>query len=149
VTTLVSNLVTGDLLKIPLDGKKMPGIQELKDWEKEVQHARGNKANLLDGMSSEERKAYPLGEGCLNYFRDALLRISKLSYDATQQHHPGTKVHWARNKSSDHLNCILRHLAHADDEEHLTSAAWRSLALLQEYLETKHNILPPPNVWDD
>lgn len=107
------------------------------------------KDTLLDGMTNEQRKEYPLGEGLLNYFRDALLRVSHTSYVGNQQHNPGQPLHWARGKSTDQLDCILRHLICSDEEEHLASAAWRALALLQIFLEKKYNIQPPANARSD
>ena len=49
-------------------------------------------------------------------------------------------MHWAREKSSDHADCIARHLIQrgtTDDDglSHTAKLAWRSLALLQIEIE--------------
>ncbi len=89
---------------------------------------------------AEKRNEYPMADGLLDYFPNALAEVSRLSFLATQQHHPGSPMHWDRSKSTDHRNKILRHLIDAggvDDKglRHSTMIAWRALALLQEELE--------------
>jgi hypothetical protein len=49
-------------------------------------------------------------------------------------------LHWAREKSTDHADCLGRHLLERgkidkDGERHTTKAAWRILAMLQLELE--------------
>lgn len=88
----------------------------------------------------ETRNKYPMADGLLDYFPNALAEVSRLSLAATQQHHPGSPMHWDRAKSPDHRNKILRHLIDTgsfDDkgQRHSTMVAWRALALLQEELE--------------
>ena len=105
--------------------------------------------SLLDGMTSAQRKEYPITTGCLDYFRDALLYISHVSYKGNQKHNPGEPLHWARGKSTDEPDALGRHLVAREivDDNGLLEAgemAWRALALLQKLLETKHNIKPPP-----
>ena len=109
----------------------------------------GLKQSLLDGMTSAQRKEYPITTGCLDYFRDALLYISHVSYKGNQKHNPGEPLHWARGKSTDEPDALGRHLVAREivDDNGLLEAgemAWRALALLQKLLETKHNIKPPP-----
>ncbi len=112
--------------------------------------APAKKKSLLEGMTSEERKQYPLTTGCLDYFRDALLSVSHVSYCGNQKHNPGEPLHWARNKSADELDAIGRHLVERNDIDDLTkevmaaNLAWRALAYLQKVLEAKYNIEPPP-----
>src|SRR6516164_7786592 len=117
---------------------------------------RVEKLSLLDGKSAEQRKQYPLCAGVLWYFLNALLRVAHVSWAGNQQHNPGQPLHWARGKSMDQVDCILRHLAEydyeADDdatETALASCAWRSLAALQIYLERKYKIVPPVNARSD
>jgi hypothetical protein len=100
--------------------------------------------DLLVGKSSEQRKTYPLKTGVIDYFRDALLAIAHHSWKGNKQHNGDAPLHWARGKSVDHEDCIARHLACADDEEHLTAMAWRALANLQLFLEEKYSIKSPP-----
>ena len=105
--------------------------------------------SLLDGMTSAQRKEYPITTGCFDYFRDALLYISHVSYKGNQKHNPGEPLHWARGKSTDEPDALGRHLVAREivDDNGLLEAgemAWRALALLQKLLETKYNIKPPP-----
>ena len=108
------------------------------------------KQSLLDGMTSAERKEYPITTGCFDYFRDALLLVSHVSYKGNQKHSPGEPLHWARGKSPDEDDAIGRHLLGRFDEDpdlgtaEAAQLAWRALAFLQKLLEKKHNIKPPP-----
>jgi len=97
-------------------------------------------------MNHEERKAMPIFSGVLNYFPDALLEVSKVSKAGNDQHNPGSPLHWDRSKSTDEADALVRHLLdHARGNEvdndglfHLSKVCWRSLALLQRYLESKN-----------
>jgi hypothetical protein len=87
-----------------------------------------------------ERKKYPLATGLFDYFPDALVAVAHLSWKANEQHNPGEPVHWARGKSADHDDTLLRHFAQRgtidnDNIRHRTKVAWRALAALQEELE--------------
>jgi len=82
---------------------------------------------------SAERKTYPMFSGLLAYFPDALAAISHLSYKGNEKHNPGEPLHWSRDKSSDHRDCLMRHLT----EDRPVEMAWRALAVLQLYLEGK------------
>lgn len=89
------------------------------------------------------RKAIPMARGLLDYFPDALMAVAHLSMRANEQHNPGEPMHWAREKSTDHADCIVRHLidrgrADVDHIGHTVKVAWRALALLQEELEKTH-----------
>lgn len=96
---------------------------------------------------SQSRKAQPVFSGCLMYFPDALLAVAEHSRKANDKHNPGEPLHWSKDKSKDHADCIGRHLLdigpdwNAVDPEfgslHATALAWRSLALLQTVLEEK------------
>jgi hypothetical protein len=49
-------------------------------------------------------------------------------------------MHWAREKSTDHADCIVRHLIErgqvdTDGVRHSAKAAWRALAMLQTEIE--------------
>lgn len=102
--------------------------------------------DLLDGMSSAERKKYPVHSGFNMYFRDAIFRIARVSFDGNEKHNPGEAIHWARGKSDDHTDCNARHALCSDQEVEAAEAAWRALAHLQLLLEQKYNIEPPPGV---
>lgn len=87
------------------------------------------------------RREYPMATGLLDYFPAALADVARLSWLATQQHHPDQPMYWDRNKSTEHADKIIRHLVDRggfDDKglRHSTMVAWRALALLQEELET-------------
>jgi hypothetical protein len=100
---------------------------------------------------SNERKNYPMMSGVLNYFPAALAGVAKISKAGNDKHNPGQPLHHARGKSSDHGDCILRHLTDTQDllaakergqlitsDQVLTEAsqlAWRALALSQELHE--------------
>ena len=90
---------------------------------------------------SIRRKSQPLARGCLDYFPAALAAVSELSRIGNEKHNPGEDMHHARGKSSDHADCILRHLVDRGSIDpdsglsHSVAVAWRALALLQEELE--------------
>lgn len=86
------------------------------------------------------RKATPVATGCLDYFPDALCAVAQLSQAANEQHNPGQPMHWAREKSMDHADCLVRHLLQRgtlddDGQSHTVKVAWRALALLQIEIE--------------
>lgn len=103
--------------------------------------------------TSEQRKTYPLARGLLDYFPDALAEVSNVSWHGNQKHNPGQEMHHSRGKSTDHADCILRHLMERggfDGEiRHSAALAWRALALLQEELEQEHDLAPPRGAWID
>jgi len=87
-----------------------------------------------------DRKAIPIVRGCLDYFPAALAAVAAVSKAGNDQHNPGQEMHHARGKSSDHADCIVRHLMDrgtidSDGMRHSAKVAWRALALLQEELE--------------
>ena len=98
--------------------------------------------NMLDS-DSKKRKDTPLYSGCIAYFPDALAAVAQLSKYGNDKHNPGQPLHWSREKSGDHKDCIARHLAECgkiDPETgmlHDVAVAWRALANLQIALENK------------
>jgi hypothetical protein len=87
-----------------------------------------------------ERKAIPVGTGCLDYFPAALAEVAKISKKGNDQHNPGQPLHWSRGKSNDHFDTMIRHSMErgtidTDGCRHSAKMAWRALALLQEELE--------------
>lgn len=89
---------------------------------------------------SKDRKTYPMARGLVDYFPDALAAVANVSFVGNQQHNPGQEMHWARDKSSDHADCIMRHMTErgqrdTDGLRHSAKLAWRALALLQLELE--------------
>lgn len=86
------------------------------------------------------RKERPIVSGVLDYFPDALAAVAYVSFIGNKQHNPGEPMHWAREKSNDHADCIARHLLErgTDDDDglsHSSKLAWRALALLQIEIE--------------
>lgn len=93
-----------------------------------------------------ERKAYPIASGVLDYFPDALVAIAHVSFVGNQQHNPGEPLHWARDKSTDEADTMLRHFLERgtldkDGIRHTAKMAWRALALLQKEIE--HDAITP------
>jgi hypothetical protein len=118
-------------------------------------------------QDDQERKDAPLFRGLLGYFPAALFEVAAHSLDSDRKHNPGstTGPTWARGKSSDHEDCIIRHVIDAGPRRpgalgallsvlppwllekipgssardarryHLRCLAWRALALLQEDCE--------------
>ncbi len=91
---------------------------------------------------AKERKKIPLGSGVFDYFPAALIEIAKVSFEGNQQHNPGEPLHWSQDKSNDHFDTALRHLAErgtrdTDGHRHSAKAAWRVLALLQMELQNE------------
>jgi len=86
------------------------------------------------------RKDMPVCRGALDYFPNAIAYVSYVSKVGNDQHNPGQEMHWAREKSTDHADCIARHLIDrgkfdGDNVRHTGKLAWRALALLQTELE--------------
>ena len=87
-----------------------------------------------------ERKAIPITSGVLDYFPAALAEVAKVSKAGNDQHNPGQPLHWARGKSTDQADTLVRHLMErgsvdTDGMRHSAKLAWRALALLQIELE--------------
>lgn len=87
-----------------------------------------------------ERKKFPVGTGVLDYFPDALVAISAVSYAGNEQHNPGKPLHWDRSKSADESDTMIRHYLErgtkdTDGHRHSAKMAWRALAILQKEIE--------------
>lgn len=90
--------------------------------------------------SAEARKRTPIARGVMDYFPAALAAVAEVSLLGNEQHNPGQPLHWTRTKSTDHADCISRHLIErgstdVDGSRHSAKLAWRALALLQTELE--------------
>jgi hypothetical protein len=94
------------------------------------------------------RKATPIATGVLDYFPKALAEVAKVSRIGNEQHNGvGTPLHWDKSKSSDHADCLIRHLLErgttdTDGALHSAKVAWRALALLEQELEHNGGIMP-------
>lgn len=96
-----------------------------------------------------ERKGIPLFTGVIEYFPDALIEVALVSFDGNKQHNPGMPLHWAKHKSTDHLDCLARHMVQhdtidVDGRRHMAKASWRSLAYLQMEIEAARAGLTVP-----
>lgn len=94
---------------------------------------------MIDSLDSKARKQHPVARGVLDYFPNAIMAISNVSYVGNEQHNPGEPMHWAKEKSADHADCIVRHLIQrgtidTDGLRHTAKMAWRGLALLETEL---------------
>ena len=93
---------------------------------------------------AKERKQYPIASGVLDYFPDAIAAISYICYLGNEQHNRGQPLHWARGKSSDEADTMLRHFLQrgtldTDGVRHTAKCAWRCLALLQKEIEEEQS----------
>jgi hypothetical protein len=91
---------------------------------------------------AEDRKRTPVFSGVLNYFPDALKEVARVSLAGNNQHHPDKPLHWDRNKSTDELDALARHLIDVgtkdtDGIRHSAKVAWRALANLQKEIENE------------
>lgn len=97
-------------------------------------------ASPRDELSYQQRKDLPIVEGLIDYFPDACLYVSHVSFVANEQHNPGETMHWAREKSIGRGNEIVRHMIDrgkidTDKLRHSGKLAWRSMELLQREIE--------------
>lgn len=99
------------------------------------------------------RKMLPVGTLLKQYFPDAFRAVAAVSWVGNQKHNPNLPLHWARGKSDDHLDCLIRHAMEKDVWDvvevdgkmystlHSASAAWRALALCQLEAEREGRFL--------
>lgn len=88
---------------------------------------------------AEDRNKLPIA-ALFDYFPLAMIEIAKVIQIGNDQHNPGQPVHWAREKSVDHGNKMLRHYMErgtvdTDGARHSGKMAWRALALLETECE--------------
>jgi hypothetical protein len=99
------------------------------------------KAMILSA-DPQARKSMPITSGVLDYFPLAIAEVAKCSKAGNDQHNPGQPLHWDKTKSTDHADCIARHLidrgtVDTDGIRHSAKLAWRALANLQFELEAE------------
>lgn len=99
---------------------------------------------------SDERKKVQLVAGLDGYFPAALVGVAKHSYKSNEKHNKGQPMHWSIDKSTDHAECIRRHLLDLSEMladfarpgyltpftpdqilDEANALAWRALALSQ------------------
>jgi hypothetical protein len=93
---------------------------------------------------AEGRKRCPVATGVLDYFPDALVAVSQVSWQGNEQHNPGQSLHWNRAKSADESDTVLRHFMQrgtldSDGQRHSAKMAWRALAILQKEIEMEQD----------
>lgn len=98
---------------------------------------------------AKARKDIPLFRGLFRYFPDALCEIAELSRIGNEQHNAGEPLHWAKEKSTDEGDALLRHqldvgTRDTDNVRHATKVAWRALAQLQREIEADATAFAPP-----
>lgn len=96
--------------------------------------------------AAAERKKFPVASGFMDYFPDAIAAVSHLSWVGNEQHNPGQPLHWARGKSADEADTMMRHFLQrgtldSDGVRHSVKMVWRACAILQKELEAEQ---PPP-----
>lgn len=114
--------------------------QTMSDTKSTSSPAKSNK--LLEDADAAERKAAPVYSGVVRYFPDALVEVARLSKIGNDQHNPGQPLHWAKEKSTDEHDALMRHLIQAgtrdtDGVRHSAKVAWRALAALQRELDAE------------
>ena len=100
-----------------------------------------------------DRKATPIYSGVMKYFPDALAEVARVSKAGNDQHNPGEPLHWAKEKSSDEGDALVRHQLEAggfdsDGMRHSAKVAWRALAQLQRELDAEAEDQADPVVLD-
>lgn len=104
-----------------------------------------NRDAALLPANSTERKNTPVYSGVMAYFPRALAYVAQVSKAGNDKHNPGEPLHWSKDKSNDHADCVARHLIEhgtvdAEDKlRHSGKLAWRALALLEIELENEAN----------
>lgn len=94
----------------------------------------------------DERKALPLYTFMFGYFPQAWLAVVDVAVAGNKQHaNEGPAIRWAREKSTDQMNCAFRHIfdygtgtaVDTDGQYHLAKAIWRLMAQLQLDIEKR------------
>ena len=107
-----------------------------------AEKTKATQSKMTLPTEAAERKCIPITSGVLDYFPLAIAEVAKASYAGNQQHHPNEPLFWDKSKSTDHGDCIARHLIDqgkydSDGIRHSAKLAWRALALLQIELENE------------
>ena len=97
--------------------------------------------------NDKERKQIPIFDGFMMYFPNAMAAVAKVSLISNEQHNPGEPMHWAKEKSTDQRNTLIRHLIEtgtmdSDGIPHDAKVAWRAMANLEIYLEANPWMTP-------
>jgi hypothetical protein len=111
--------------------------------------------NLTLPLDSAIRKEIPVYTGFVAYFPAAIAGAAAHSKRGNDKHNPGEPLHHARRKSTDHEDCVARHMMDIGDMEIAMKRAgswtaaeaiallneadalvWRAAALSQRLYET-------------
>lgn len=116
-------------------------LKQMTHWEPKADEAPARKVMILS-QDAAERKGTPITTGVLDYFPLAIAAVAQCSKAGNDQHNIGQPLHWAKEKSTDHADCIARHLIDrgsfdTDGIRHSAKLAWRALAALQVELENE------------
>ena len=99
------------------------------------------------------RKRLPIYSGVVCYFPHAIAAVAELSRIGNDQHNPGQPLHWAKEKSSDEMDALMRHVvdqaidpSHRDPDGVLAAVkkVWRALADLERMHDAGVNIFAAP-----
>ena len=103
---------------------------------------------------SAKRKEIPVASGFVDYFPLAMAAVAALSKAGNDKHNPDEPLHWSKEKSGDHDDCLMRHFLERDKYDyddgflHAVKVAWRAMAALETVLETgkeyRIDIVKPP-----
>ena len=89
---------------------------------------------------SQARKQVPVYSGFMAYFPRSIAAVAHHSWRNNEKHNPGEPLRWSKEKSSDHMDCLGRHMLDQLDPnlntiEEKTATAWRAMADLETALE--------------
>lgn len=129
----------------------MASFREQRDERQQEARKEQPVAKPREQLTAQERKEHPIYSGVLRYFPDALLEVAHLSKVGNDQHNPGQPLHWAKEKSTDEGDALVRHQLDAgtrdtDGERHSAKVAWRALAQLQREIEAERQTQGPEPV---
>lgn len=126
-------------------GAQLPYAESKVGWPRYVRELTGTQiahAHAAPGLPTNalDRKDTPVFSGVLRYFPLALAAVAQCSKVGNDQHNPGEPLHWAREKSTDEGDALVRHQLEVgtrdtDGIRHATKVAWRALAQLQKEIE--------------
>lgn len=91
------------------------------------------------------RKRFEMWKYLTEYFPDSFMAEVEVAIRGNEQHNLGQDLHWAREKSTKHLECAFHHMwdhkagiaKDLDGQYHLAKAIWRLKAELQLVIEAE------------
>ncbi len=102
---------------------------------------------------SKTRKGIPVYRGFMKIFPDAMAAVAQLTALSTEKHNPGGDVGWQKDKSTDELDALGRHMLDdaidplsrdKDGALHAVKMAWRPMANLQRLADSGVDIFAHP-----